>query len=114
MGFNYSHYTCQPAASNMRSANENTGVVQAYLVKELALGRIVGPVTPDRTPRGTQLSPFGVIPKSSQPGKWRLIVDLSSAEGKSINGEIEPKLCFLQYLRLDDVVEQIASVGQGQ
>ena len=113
IGFNYSNCLCRPATSNVRSANENAGVVQAYLDKELALGRIVGPVTPDRTPRGTQLSPFGVIPKPSQPGKWRLIVDLSSPEGKSVNGGIEPELCSLQYLRLDDVVERIASVGQG-
>ena len=113
IGFNYSNCSCRPATSNMRSANENAEVVQAYLDKELVLGRIVGPVTPDRTPRGTQLSPFGVIPKTSQPGKWRLIVDLSSPEGKSVNGGIEPELCSLQYLRLDDVVERIASAGQG-
>ena len=30
------------------------------------------------------LNRFGVIPKSSQPGKWRLIVDLSHPEGKSV------------------------------
>ena len=34
-------------------------------------------------PEGTQLSPFGVIRKSL-PGKWRLIVDLSSPNGGSV------------------------------
>jgi hypothetical protein len=28
---------------------------------------------------GTQLSPFGMIPKSSQPGQWQFCLDPSSA-----------------------------------
>ena len=54
---------------------------------------------------GTQLSPFGVIPKSNQPGKWRLIGDLSSPDGRSVNDGIEEGLCSLSYLHLDEVVE---------
>ena len=113
IGFNYERYSCKPALSNMLSAMENAGVVQEYLDKEVSLGRVVGPISPELTPTGAQVSPFGVIPKSSQPGKWRLIVDLSSPEGSSVNGGIEPELCSLQYLRLDEVVQRIAQVGQG-
>ena len=113
IGFDYRRYTCRPASSNMRSATDNAEVVQAYLDKEVALRRIVGPIHPSLAPEGTQLSPFGVIPKSNQPGKWRLIVDLSSPEGNSVNGGIEPELCSLQYLRVDEVVDRIARVGRG-
>ena len=92
---------------------ENAGVVQEYLKKEVSLGCILGPVPPERMPAGTQLSPFGVIPKSSQPGKWHLIVDLSSPDTKSVNAGIEPELCSLQYLRLDKVIAEVARIGRG-
>ena len=112
IGFNYSQCSCRPATSNMRSALENASVVQAYLDVEVALKRIIGPVAPHLAPVGTQLSPFGVIPKSSQPGKLRLILDLSSPDGRSVNGGIEPELCSLQYLWLDEVVRQIGRRGE--
>lgn len=47
--------------------------------------------------------------KSSQVGKWHLIVDLSSPVGESV---VEPKLCSLSYLQLDEVINNIAEVGQ--
>ena len=97
----------------MGSASKNAEVVQAYLDKEVALGQIVGPTNPSSAPCGTQISPIGVISKSNQPGKWRLIVDLSSPEGQSVNGGIEPELCSLHYLRLDEVVQQVSKAGQG-
>lgn len=112
IGFDYTGHSCRPATSNMASTSERPEVVQAYLDKEVALGRVVGPVDPERVPEGTQLSPFGVIPKS-QPGKWRLIVDLSSPGGSSVNDGIEPELCSLQYLRLDEVVRQVVHSGPG-
>ena len=40
----------------------------------------------------------------------RLIVDLSSPKGKSVNDCVEPELCSLQYLRLDEAVQQVARV----
>ena len=54
-----------------------------------------------------------MIPKSGQQEKWQLIVDLSSPEGTSINAENEPELCSLRYLRLDEVILQIAKLGTG-
>ena len=32
--------------------------------------------------------PFGVVPKNNQPGKWHLILDLSSPDGHSVNDSI--------------------------
>ena len=38
-----------------------------YLKKEWPLGRIVGPTPSEAVPPEAHVSPFGVIPKSSQP-----------------------------------------------
>ena len=95
IGFNYGQCSCRSATSNMHSALENTSVVQAYLDMEVALKRIVGPVAPT-WPQGGLSSAIGVIPKPNQPGKWRLLINLSSPEGRSINDGIEPALCSLQ------------------
>lgn len=40
-------------------------------------------------------------------------MDLSSPEGRSVNDGIEPELCSLQYLRVDEVVRQVMVRGQG-
>lgn len=59
-------------------------------------GRIIGSFEPHELPEA-QVSQFGVILKASQPGKWQLIVDLSSPKGHSINDGIPPELCSLSY-----------------
>ena len=113
IGFDYGRYTCRPASSNMGSSSKNVEVVQAYLDKEVAPGQIVGPINPSSAPCGTQVSPIGVIPKSNQQGKWRLIVDLSSPEGQSVNGGIEPELCSLHYLRLESFTTILVAKQKG-
>ena len=50
---------------------------------------------------------FGVIPKANQPGKWRLITDLSHPKPGSINEGIDPSLCSLRYPSIDQAVEAI-------
>ena len=96
----------------MRSAKEHPQPVNDYLATELAAGRIVGPFEPHELPNG-QVSRFGVIPKANQPGKWRLIVDLSSPNGYSVNDGIAPELCSLKYASVDQAVENILGLGQG-
>ena len=59
------------------------------------------------------LSRFGIIPKSNQPGKWRLIVDLSHPEGRSVNNGISGELCSLQYMRIEEVVRRLLKLGPG-
>ena len=112
VGFNRA-VTCRPATSNLRSALDNAAVVQECLKREVSLGRIIGPISYEARVAGTQLNPFGVIPRSSQPGKWLLIVDLSSPENGSVNTGIEPELCSLHYLRLDEVLSAITQAGRG-
>ena len=74
VGFDYSKYTCVSAKANLRSAGENRQVVEDYLKEECAQGRIIRMGMPEAV-EGLHFSPFGVIPKGHQTGKWRLIVD---------------------------------------
>ncbi len=54
-----------------------------------------------------------VIPKTGQPGKWRLILDLSSPHGLSVNDGIDPDQFSLQYIKFDDVVTMVTKLGRG-
>ena len=100
------------ARRNFSTAEDHASVVQNYLDLECSLGRVVGPVEPESLP-GIHVSSFGVIPKWQQPGKWRLIVDLSRPEGASVNDGISSHLCSMTYMRVDDVADAILKIGQG-
>ena len=43
-----------------------------------------------------------MIPKKSQPSKWRLIVDLSHPSGASVNDGIDQSLCSLMNTSVDE------------
>ena len=96
----------------MRSAVKNPTVVEEYLARECKLGRVIGPLDPAVFPH-IQVNRFGVIPKPHQPGKWRLIVDLSYPEGGSVNDGITPELCSLRYPSVDDAVKVVLALGRG-
>ena len=89
-------------------------MIEAYLSWERELGRIICiPPLVAQTLPNLRTNPFGVIPKRNQPGKWRLIVDLPSPEGSSVNDSIDHSLCSLQYASIDDAVATIRHMGQG-
>ena len=88
----------KPAKKNKPSAFQNPKVIDDYLAIEVARGRVAGPFPLPPLPN-LQVSSFGVIPKKGQPGKWRLIVDLSSPHGCSINDGIDPALPLIFLLR---------------
>ena len=113
IGFDYTK-ECKSAKRNMLSAMQNPSVVGEYLPKEVALGRIVGPLEPGTLNiRSIQVNRFGVIPKPHQPGRWRLIVDLSYPRDNSVNDGIEPELCSLSYASIDNAVEMVLKKGRG-
>ena len=94
----------------MLSASSNPEVVSKYLAEEMTLGLVVGPLPPRQVP-GVHISPFRVIPKGHTPGKWQLIVDLSSpSRGRSINDGIPPEWCSLLYIKVDDVARHVAEL----
>ena len=86
-------------------------VVAKYLEDEIEVARLVGPLQ-----RGSMLqvhcSPFGVIPKKGQDS-WRLIVDLSSPRGSSINDGIKEDLAFIAYVSVDTAINRILQWGPG-
>jgi len=96
----------------MQSAEENPQVVRDYLEAERKQGVLLGPIEWSEIPE-LHLSCFGVIPKLSHPGKWRLIVDLSHPESRSVNDGVNRELCSLQYARVEEVVWKLLGLGPG-
>ena len=110
IGHGVSHVCKRGPPRNMRSAGEHPDVVQRYLDEERASGALRGPV---QHPEAVHVSPFGVIPKSGPQGRWRLIVNLSSPIGGSVNDGISPAACSVEYVRLDEAVRRCARLGKG-
>ena len=111
IGYNYQAHKWKRSEDNMRSAKDHPQVVDSYIRKECEAGRLLGPFDPDLFP-AVQISRFGVIPKS-EPDSWRLILDLSYPEGRSVNDAISPEICSLSYMTVDDAVRAIVTIGQG-
>ena len=83
LGFNPG-FSLRSDKKNKASANQHPEIVDAYLANEVALGRVAGPFHSPRLPN-LHINSFGVIPKKGQPNKWRLILDMSSPLGSSVN-----------------------------
>ena len=99
---------------NLKSAYEHPDVVSAYIKREVELGRLL-PLSAGTlaNPALLQLSPFGVIPKKGRPDKWRLIVDLSSPKGQSVNDAISREFSSVAYTSIDRAAELVRSLGAG-
>ena len=97
------------ARRNHKSAYQQPEEVLHQLQSEIRAGRLVQ-ASAD-TP--VHISLIGLIPKASQPGKWRLIKDLSSLRGASLNDTIEPELCSLKYAAIDQALVLIQEHGKG-
>ena len=100
------------AKKNMQSAQKNPQVIEEYIRSEVSKGNILGPFTPLSAP-DAHINRFGVIPKKHQPGKWGLITDLSYPDGGSVNDAIDPQLCSMSYITVDQVAMRALSLGKG-
>lgn len=96
---------------NLISASKQPVVVSANLDKEISLGRVVGPFPSSPLPN-FQCHPVGVVPKKHS-SEWRTIYHLSYPELDSINDYIPKDLYSLQYVRVDDAIRAVKSLGQG-
>ena len=112
IGFDYSHHSCSSVSSNMKSTSIHPEPIDKYIRDEVEAGCIIGPL-PDELKGQVQISCFGVIPKPHQPGKWRLITDLSSPKGSSVNDGIDSQLCSLTYASVNEAVSRIKLIGPG-
>lgn len=103
IGFNYvKARSCTSAKRNMISAYEHPEVVSEYLRAECEANRVIKlPFDPVMVK--LHISRFGVIPKRNNPGKWRLILDLSHPQGTSVNDGIDSNNCSLSYVSVDDI-----------
>ena len=99
--------------AHLPSAASHPAVISHRIAEEVAAGTLV-PVTPlIHGQPAVHCSPIGIIPKPHQPGKFRLIVDLSSPHGASVNDAISPDLSSLTYPRVDQAAALISMYGQG-
>ena len=117
IGFDYNSFAnkLRPNSKNMRSAYENASVVNKYITEELTAERIspVKQQRPGALPMLVHSSPFSVIPKKSSPGKWQLIIDLSSPSEGSVNDGIALPLCSLSYPTVHEAARLAQSLGKG-
>ena len=114
IGYNYQLQSPRGigATKNMRSVEINPQPVDLYIRDEPAAGRIIRLTEVSVATRG-HVSRLSVIPKPHQPGKWRLITDLSSPKGDSVNDGVCPSLCSVSCASVDDAVRCIMRLGRG-
>ena len=114
VGFRNNQVELKPCGKNLVSVKEHPEVVCGYLQEEVSSGRVID-VGDSKTAEslGVHCSPFRVIPKTGRPGRWRLIVDLSSPEQSSVNDGISKELSSLSYLSVDDVIAEVVRRGRG-
>ena len=87
-------------------------MVSNFLTAELRAGRVLGPVDSELL-SSIHTNKFGLVPKGHQPGRWRLIVDLSSPKGASVNDGIEPEVCSARYTSVDAACKRVVAKGRG-
>ena len=110
IGFQHSSSSLRQSASNMPI---NPEVVSRYIAEELSAGRLIKLSADEATSLNIHCSPIGIIPKKNKPGKWRLIVDLSSLENASVNDGVEKDICSLSYTSVDVVADKILTGKRG-
>lgn len=93
---------------NLLSADQNPMAVTEAIARELVRGHTSGPFL---EPPFEQFhcSPLGAVPKKD--GTHRIILDLSSPKGDSINDGISPTAYSVHYSSFDDAVSMVRSVG---
>ena len=112
LGFNPHLVTLNSSSTNMPSAFLQPAAIDEYLQNELDKGRVAGPFVHPPWPN-LHVSHFGVIPKKHQPGKWRLILDLSSPPDASVNDGIPRDSYSVHYMTMDDIIDGIMRYGRG-
>ena len=112
IGFNYHSQQLKSSKKNLEGALSHPDVVQHYLRTEVNMGRLIGPLD-NAYKLVTHISRFGVIPKSHQPNKWRLIVDLSHPVDFSVNDSILKNLSSIVYITIDTAIQEILRLGKG-
>ncbi|XP_068698004.1 uncharacterized protein [Montipora foliosa] len=106
----YSGPRSSRVSPNLISAAQHPDVVSFNLHKEIALGRVAGPYPSPPLPK-FQCHLVGVIPKKHST-EWRTIYHLSYPLGASINDHIPKDPYSLSYVRVDDAIHILQSLGR--
>lgn len=94
--------------SNLGSVQDHPDIINAYIDKELAAGRILGPF--HAPPFSVyQCSLIGLVPKKDKDS-FRVIHHLSYPEGESINDHIPPEKTRVVYQSVTDAVEMLSGL----
>ena len=109
IGFNRQH---QLGDSPDNRPSSVLNIISEHLQRELSLGRMIK-LPPYIFPHSIHSSPIGIIPKKNKPGKWWLIVDLSSLDKGSVNNGISTFLSSLSYCSVDRLSALVLKVGRG-
>ena len=96
---------------NLLSASQHPEVVIRNLAKVVNLGRVAGPFNSSPV-RDLQCHLVGVVPKK-HTFDWQTICHLSYPEGVSINDYIPKDPYSLQYVRVNDALQVLKSLGLG-
>ena len=112
IGFNHQGPRLKASQRNHPSAATNKSVVSNFIRAERSAGRLLGPIS-FFAAQNVHASPIGLVPKSHQVDKFRMIVDLSSPRGHSVNDSISSELASITYTSLDDAVQHILQLGRG-
>ena len=93
---------------NLLSARNNPEAVATAIFKEVHRGHTSGPFTQPPFPI-LHCSPLGAVPKKDN--SHRLILDLSSPKGTSVNEGIPPETFSVTYSSFDDAVTLVSTLG---
>ena len=104
LGFNQAS-TLHSVLRNHPCSTHHPQTIMDHLASEAESGRLVGPL-PSSIASLIQVSPLGLV-HNSHSDKWRLIVDLSSPRGRSMNDGISLDLSSLLYASVDYTVDVI-------
>ena len=111
VGYHCDRSQLRSRGRNHPSSLANENVVDDRIAAELSAGRLLGPIPPHLL-TGIHISPLGLVPKAHRSGQWRMICDLSSPSGHSVNDGIPRDLCSLHYATVDDAVGIVQNLGR--
>jgi hypothetical protein len=95
---------------NHPDARKHPHELLQLVLQELSLGRVIGPFSLQSPPfQHIKICPLNIVPKGEK--KWRLIQDLSSPEGHSVNDGIFHMPTEWQLI--DDALQLIHDAGRG-
>lgn len=112
-GFNIGYFgpEMHNIAQNLKSVNVNETQISEHIIDELKKGRLAGPFNAPPL-ANFRTSPIGMVPKKDSR-KMRMITDLSSPRGFSINDFISDDEATVHFNNFDSAVKIVAQLGRG-